>query len=387
LYADDPSLARLVVPRNDDTFPAELARIDESWNITFRTETGYREYAAADLVRWGGRDDQRRGILVILADASSLVADAVDIDGDRLRTTCPLWGEVSLSRNQVRGILFAPPLGEPQFDRLLDRIRAASAEVTRVLLHNGDTISGQMVSLDEQGATVRVLGRDTKMGAEQVTALVFPTVSQPRSAGNGVCCLLGFRDGSVVRATQATLNDGRLRLTTAGGLRLSSLAQIDMQYETKLVQTIEGGVTYLSDLVPVGYRHQPFLALARPLGVNRCVTGGQLRAQGLIFDKGLGMTSASRVAYRLDGQYQRIAAQLAIDDRAGQGGSVIFRVFTRTRQDGWREAYASPMVRGGETPLPISVGVGEAESMALVVEYADRVDELDYANWLDARLD
>ena len=109
-------------------------------------------------------------------------------------------------------------------------------------------------------------------------------------------------------------------------------------------------------------------------------------ARGVIYDKGLGMHSPSRVVYRLDGQYVRFAAELAIDDRAGDQGSVVFRIFSEAGQGTWNEVFTSRVVRGGEAPVPISVDIRQARHIALVVEQADRGDQLDRANWLDARL-
>jgi hypothetical protein len=77
----------------------------------------------------------------------------------------------------------------------------------------------------------------------------------------------------------------------------------------------------------------------------------------------------------------RFEALAAIDQSAGRGGSVRFRVLL----DGV-EKYASPVVRGGEPPVPVSVELGGAKWLELVVDAADRTDVLDRADWLDARL-
>jgi hypothetical protein len=52
----------------------------------------------------------------------------------------------------------------------------------------------------------------------------------------------------------------------------------------------------------------------------------------------------------------------------------------------WTEAYKSGIVRGGDRTLPVSVDVTGAKGLTLTVDYADRGDELDHADWLDARL-
>jgi hypothetical protein len=88
--------------------------------------------------------------------------------------------------------------------------------------------------------------------------------------------------------------------------------------------------------------------------------------------KGLGMHSASRLTYALTRPYGRFQAEPAIDDQTG-GGSVGFRVFV----DG-QVGYASPIVRGGQPPVPVSVDIAGAKRIDLVVDFADRADELDH---------
>jgi hypothetical protein len=51
-----------------------------------------------------------------------------------------------------------------------------------------------------------------------------------------------------------------------------------------------------------------------------------------------------------------------------------------------KEAYKSGIVRGGEAPQTVSVDLAGAQGITLTVDYADRGDELDRADWLDARL-
>ncbi|NLF10042.1 MAG: hypothetical protein GX594_18995 [Pirellulaceae bacterium] len=51
-----------------------------------------------------------------------------------------------------------------------------------------------------------------------------------------------------------------------------------------------------------------------------------------------------------------------------------------------REKYAGPILRDGEPPVPVEVDLTGAKRMELVVDYADRADVLDRADWLDARI-
>jgi hypothetical protein len=77
---------------------------------------------------------------------------------------------------------------------------------------------------------------------------------------------------------------------------------------------------------------------------------------------------------------------VAIDEAAARRGSVVFRVYL-LQDDDWQLAFASPVVRGGDGPLSVSVELTGVKEIALVTDYAERGDELDYANWLDARFE
>jgi hypothetical protein len=120
------------------------------------------------------------------------------------------------------------------------------------------------------------------------------------------------------------------------------------------------------------------------------VLGGLLAVAGRTYPKGLGMHSASRLTYDLQQEpvkeYARFVSQVALDDASTDQGSVVFRVYLR-KADDWQEAYSSPVMRGGDPPQQIAVELGAATEIALVIDYADRGDERDYANWLDARLE
>jgi hypothetical protein len=84
---------------------------------------------------------------------------------------------------------------------------------------------------------------------------------------------------------------------------------------------------------------------------------------------------------RAVGSFEKFATELAVDDSTGNRGSVQFRVVV----DG-EEKYASPVLRGGDRPISISIPIVGAEKLELIVDDADRLDVLDHADWLEARL-
>ena len=98
------------------------------------------------------------------------------------------------------------------------------------------------------------------------------------------------------------------------------------------------------------------------------------------------MHSPSRLTYELDQAYRRFDALVAIDDEANKQGSVVFRVFVDDGSGKWQERAASEVVRGGQPARAISVDLAGAKRISLLVDFADRGDELDHADWLNARL-
>ena len=70
---------------------------------------------------------------------------------------------------------------------------------------------------------------------------------------------------------------------------------------------------------------------------------------------------------------------------AEQVGGEVVR-FERLGGGNSREAWLTDVVRGGQPPVPLSVDLKGAKRISLLVDFADRGDELDHADWLDARL-
>ena len=50
----------------------------------------------------------------------------------------------------------------------------------------------------------------------------------------------------------------------------------------------------------------------------------------------------------------------------------------------WKSKFTSKVVRGDDAPVDISIDLAGARQVSLMVDFADRGDVLDHANWLDA---
>ncbi|MCA9270214.1 MAG: NPCBM/NEW2 domain-containing protein, partial [Planctomycetales bacterium] len=220
---------------------------------------------------------------------------------------------------------------------------------------------------------------------EKVTAVIFNPLLLRRPTADGLRLDVGFRDGSLLTVAKVEADGDEAVFHLASGAVVRSHPFADIWQEINFLEPQGAQARYLSDLAPIDYKHVPLLALSYPLGVDQNVVGGRLRSGQRLFARGLGMHSDSRAVFALDREYDRFEAELAIDDSAGLQGSVVFRVLCDAGGS-FHTVYQSPVVRGGDKPLPARVDIRGARRLALLVESADQGDVLDRANWLGARL-
>jgi hypothetical protein len=413
------------IPVDGQAFGAQLTAIDAQWQLTFRTPQGRRVAPGAGLVSWGDWRETAQRPIVLLADGGLLVARVPAVAKGDLACESRLFGRIALPLERVAGVLFAPPADRLGRDLAIDRIASATGPSDRLLLTNGDELKGSVLSLQDgkirlraaagPGPSIREIEvrrvasvifnpmltrRDTAPAGDsrRTTFQVVPAARRttfqvvsadgrmtfqvvPR-ADNRLRAWVGFTDGSRLLARGLVLDEKSLAVTSPSGFTWRTSPK-----ELVALQPLGGQATYLSDLKAAKYEPTPFLTLKWPYHADRSVSGGLLRAGGRLHLKGLGVHSAARLTYALDAPdavnepYRRFQAELAIDDETGGRGSVIFRVLVDDQA-----RYTSPIVRGGQSPLPVSVDVAGAKRLDLIVEFADRADELDHADWLGARL-
>ncbi len=373
--------------------PAKLIGIDKDGGLTLQSQDKKSSVAAQDLVVWGKFAESDRGPLVLLSDGSWLMANLVGLSADEYRFDSRLLGEITLARGSVRGILFRLPADKLLRDRVLDRLQSRADTHELLLLANGDELVGQTAQYKFDADSGRESLLFTVTGAPEaselllskVAALALDPVLIEEATPRGAHGLLGLRDGSRLVVTSITPQAKRTEFALASGLKLK-FDQDSLENDVVAWQPLGRDVLFLSDLRTTGYKHIPFLTLARPYENDRTDLGSRLRQGGAVFSKGLGMTSTSRLAYDVPAGYRQFQAEVALDDIADDRGSVIFRVFTNSGEMSWKTAYESPVVRGGEAPRSIQIDLAGVQRLALIVDFAERGDEQDHPVWLNARL-
>lgn len=362
----------IAVPVSGDPFAGELLAADSGESFNFRTEGGTRELPADALVRWGACAEPDRAPLFLLRNGTLLVADILEATEKELAIDSDTLGLVRLPREQLAALILRLPAARIDRDRLLDEAARNDEETTRIVLLNGDRMRGELAALDDRKATLRSPVGTNDLELQRISSLTFPSAGGDHATR---CSVVGLADGSRLCVKQFAIDEQTATLVLAGGLTwkadLSAIV---------FLQPASPRIVYLSDLSPAGYRHVPYLERAWPYQADRNVLGGRMRCAGQLHLKGLGMHTAARISYVPPKDATRLQAALGVDDGTQGMGSVRFRVFV----DG-KEAYVSPTVRGLDPPIAISVDVRDAQRLDLVVDFADRADVQDHANWLDAR--
>lgn len=379
---------------------AKLGAASENGKLAF--DAGGKRFTpeGRDLVRWGAFHSPHDAMLAVLDGGDLLTFSTAAVDGDELRLKSKPFGELRVPVGAVRGLVFQPPYEALVRDRLVDELtlwQAAKGEAEkdatlRAMLDNGDAVLGDLAALAADELTIDAAAGRVAVPIGRVRAVAF-AATKPAGGKRGLRFVVGARDGSRIAAAEITATDAGFVLRTAWGGELALARD-----EVVAIETLGGRATYLSDLPVGGYKHVPYLATTWPLGVDRHVAGGRLRAAGNEHLKGLGMHAAASATYAVDKAYRRFEAEIAIDDsafadeaettarsRRPPRGSVIFRVYTDAGDGQWQLRHTSRTVRGGDKPTPIVVDLASAKRLSLIVDFADRADEWDRADWLDAR--
>ncbi|MEE3368717.1 MAG: NPCBM/NEW2 domain-containing protein [Planctomycetota bacterium] len=351
-----------------------------------------------DLISWGSYTDQNRQPHVYLRDGGVLTAEIMRITPTQVSLYSRVFTEVQIPRSLIRAIVFVPRANALARDRFRKQILSYHSNQDTVHFTNGDTLRGAYIATsnpraanlaDHIGFQAERRRTPFSIPLPRLNALIFRSQTQrdlriETKQQTPSRYSLGFADGTLIHVDAIMSNQTQVQLHVNRELTLSA-ATSTFHRELTQLQTYTPRVTFVSDLEPTSYKHIPFLRQSWPQGTDENALGGRLRCAGTVHAKGIGMHSASRVTYQIDQKFRWFQAELAIDQAAANRGSVIFRVFLQ-RDGAWAATYTSPVIRGTTRPLAIKIEVARADAIALLVEFADRGDERDYANWLNARL-
>ncbi len=288
--------------------------------------------------------------------------------------------EVAVPLDRVLGLVFEPPGDAAERARLVDQLRSEPRDGDVLLLggaRGGDRLVGAFGTLDDRTLTFEAGNAKSAVDRGGVVALGFdPTlIAYPKAAGPYL--ELTLADGSRLGVTACRFDGGQLEVQT----RLGPVLRLPLK-ELAAVHPRGGSVVYLADREPAGTQFEPYLD-RHPgrFGRDRTWDGLPLRQAGRAADHGLGMLPRSLIAYRIEPGDRRFQALVGPDDRAGDLSSVVFRVLVDKQ-----ERFVSPPLGRHDAPLAVDLDLAGGKVLILIVEFGERGDVQDSADWVEARI-
>jgi hypothetical protein len=370
-------------------FRAPLQKLDGDWSVAIGKGKG-RTIAGSELLSL-----RQQGVALpplptdehlILANGDRLPVQDLRLDDEKLTFRHKdLGGETKLSvpLSAVGVIWRMAPDGIVVSEKFRRRLASGKRTRDRVLLRNGDTIEGNLVSIDAENVEVEVNKKTVKTLWKQVAAIALSTELADRMQPKGLYARLVLTEppgtlGGRVTLTESSCDGTTVRGKTVFGaavrLPLERVAQLDV---------LGGKAVALEDVAPSKYEHRPYTNLKWNWSANENVRGRDLYLAGSAYDRGIGMHAHSLLSFPLNGAYQRFEARVGLDERDGRKGSVRVKV----------ELDGKPVDLGkkgtltlADGPLAVNIGVEGAKTLTLVIEYAENGSVDAVVNWVDARL-
>jgi|GEM_PF-1493201 len=371
-----------------------------------------------DIVGWGRLPPWPQGPMVLVAGGGVIAGRLERYDAQVAVVRSQAWGRIEMPASCIVGfrasVANGPVCGEfleQTSDTQKDPDGPQPERLFRLELKNGDrllakamAVANQVLELtrgESQPASAPIAGSGAMIFSdservsiplERVQSIDFPTA--PRIIQQRPLTLwMALADGSRLNVQSIST----FRESDAASTQAESVILVGEASVTRLKATgnrnqivaiaVDGGcVRWLSTLAPTAFVQTPAIGSVWPLTVGCTLDRGWLVARGRTAFAGLGIHAPARLAYRLENPVDRFESLVAIDDLAGQGGSVRVRVLAGRGGDPLREVFVSGVIRGGEEPLALNIPLDQATALELLIETADGGEILDRTLWLDPRL-
>lgn len=333
------------------------------------------------------RPTHRGRSLVLMVAGDRLACDVVEIREEDIvvRWSLPAGRhDWRVPLEHVRAVILDWPRDVKARRRLLARLDRNRQAADMLWLRGGDRLAGELQRMTEATVVLATDAGERHVPRKAVAVVALNPELQVVADRRGQFVRVAFADGSRLTCGRPT-GDVRKRLVLAVSLLSAAGGTSGCQVPASAIRSVQyfgGQAVRLSRRPPLQTVHQPFLGNSRPAVVNRSIGGGALVVRNRWTADGLGMSSRTRSTWALDGTRRWFCARVAIDDTAGGGGDVVFRV----KLDG-RTAWTSGSVTGRDRPQKVGpLDLYGTTRLTLEVDYGRRADVGDHAAWLEPRL-
>ena len=260
-------------------------------------------------------------------------------------------------------------------------IRNRSSENDQVVVDTGEEqviVSGLLEKVTADKVVLNYNGESRSISRSIVLAIV--TANLQPAQPKGVYGSVALTDGSVVNGTIKSLAQGTIAIflddRNAIQLPFAHVERIDIKSDR---------IVFLSDLTPGETDQRTLFGVERASTMDKSVAGNPLTLNGptadqpLVFKRGVGMQSYSRMVFSVPEGFDRFQATVGIDvETQGRGDCVV--VVSADGIQLWQER-----IRGADKPRKIDVDISGSTEFTLTVQTGEQYDLSDHVDWCNAR--
>jgi hypothetical protein len=269
-------------------------------------------------------------------------------------------------------------------ERVAAAIAAPLSDNDQVLVETPEgtvVVAGLLEGLTGDKVQVNYQDKSRTIGLEKVLAIVPASVGSVSSASSSNLARLLLTDGSSVGGQLLSLTMESWTLKLANGSLLkgpaTALSRIDVASDRQ---------AFLSDLNPLESEQRVLFGQPRDWTRDQALSGGSLRLQRqpsgevVSFRKGLGMRATTRVVFANDRGFNKLVAEVGLDPELGQQGDCEVTI----RGDGielWKRRLQS-----SQPVAQVDVEIAGYQRIELSVQSGEQFDLGDFVNWCNPRM-
>ncbi|MFG0334555.1 MAG: NPCBM/NEW2 domain-containing protein [Maioricimonas sp. JB049] len=319
------------------------------------------------------------GNWLLFANGDRVAAEAVRFDGEEILTRPAeslAFDEWRIPVEMLAAVTWSQTGTSP--GRLETRLRMEGLREDLLLLTNGDRVTGELLTFDEQSVAIETSVGEIPIERSRLAGLAFnpDLVVPPATTPQGA--VIGFHDGGRLTVQSVRLDRSEAPRTFEVEPLFGDALRLPIE-AVSVIELFRPGLRSLAEVASsdVAVGQTPYLSSAPPPVWNGSVAGGPLRLRGVTYPRGIGMLSGTSLTFAVQPGDEAFLAVVGIDDAADGQGSAQFRVLL----DG-REVWSSGELTGRDEPVVAGpIDVAGAARLTLRVDFGEYGDIRDFADW------
>ena len=335
-----------------------------------------------------------------LVDGSSFSAQNVSISDGKATLELSSGPQFVVSQGSLKSLLLFDPKDAPdklrQWNDFLSSFTASSDAIVAEKNEALQAIEGIVGDVSKDGFDFQMGGRKVTVKAEKLTGVIFYRAARELPE---TVCEVRLIDDSVIAASQIAMGEKSISVMTGTGDRIELPVNVIASFDLSA-----GRAIYLSDLVPTTNDWKPLIAspthlesltklhrsiadesfTGQPLSLRTIPSDGlDFLAETQIYSKGFAISAGGRLAFNLNGQFQRLTALAGFDpELAILAGNVKIEIQVDQKNvlsvilDNRKQAQ----------PVAVDVDLTDAKRLVIKVNYHDGRSVGDRIHLVDARL-